>query len=509
MKRLSRRRSTQVRILREVVVLRRLLAVAVVTLAIANPGAAQSLRTRVDRLLDAPPFDRATWGVILTDSAGRVLYARNAERLFVPASNTKLVVAAAASALLPPDFRIETSVYGGGPVVDGTLHGDLVLFGRGDPTFSDRCYGTDTLALGACERVWDRLDALADSVAARGIRHVAGAVVGDGSFFDAEFLHPAWDTYDVNWWYGSPVSALGINDNAVEIAWGPGDAVDAPATVRLSPDLGLVRLENRTRTTDSGTATSIDFFRHPGTLDLWAEGTVAEDSHGRIEYFALPDPNLYAAAALRAALARRGISVAGPTRATADSLAYAAVRAGPPLARYQSRSRDDLVFPILNTSQNWFAEMLLKTIGRRFGTAGSWAQGLEVERRFLIDSVGIDSVAFSLSDGSGLSAGNVVSPAAFARLLRYVWTHPQRAGFLRALPRSGQLGSLRTRFVGTPLEGRVVAKTGSIRHVNSLSGYVERPRGGPLVFSVMANNHTVPGRVMLAQIDSVVVQMAR
>jgi D-alanyl-D-alanine carboxypeptidase/D-alanyl-D-alanine-endopeptidase (penicillin-binding protein 4) len=490
-------------------VLRPFFTAVALTLTLAAPSHAQSLRARIDRLLDAAPFDRAVWGVVLTDSAGRVLYARNADRLLVPASNTKLVVAAAASALLPADFRIETSVYGGGPVEDATLHGDLVLYGRGDPSFSERCYGTDTLALGACDRVWARLEALADSVYALGIRHVTGAVVGDGSFFDGQFLHPDWNTYDVNWWYGSPVGALGINDNAVDIAWAPGAAVDAPAVIGLSPDLGLLRLENRTRTTDSGSATTIDVFRHPGTLDLWAEGTVASDHRGRTEYFALPDPNLYAAAGFRAALARRGVSVAGPTRATVDSMAYRAARSAPPLVGVHSRSRDDLIFPILNTSQNWFAEMLLKTLGRRRGTAGSWEEGLAVERRFLVDSVGIDSTAFSLSDGSGLSAGNLMSPHAFARLLRYMWSHPQRAGFQRALPRSGQLGSLRTRFLGTPLEGRVAAKTGSIRHVNSLSGYIERDRGGPLVFSVIANNHTVPGRMMLAQIDSIVVAMGR
>jgi serine-type D-Ala-D-Ala carboxypeptidase/endopeptidase (penicillin-binding protein 4) len=474
-----------------------------------STAAGQSLRTRIDRLLDQPPFDRATWGVLLTDTTGRVLYARNADRLFVPASNTKLVVTAAVTALLDPDFRIETSLYGSGPLVDGTLRGDLVVYGRGDPTFSERCYGTDTLALGACERAWDRVAALADSVWHRGVRHVAGAVVGDGSYFDGQFVHPGWETYDVNWWYGSPVAALGVNDNSVDITWGPGPHRDAPAVITLSPDFGLVRLENRARTTDSGSTTTIDFFRSAGTLDLWAEGTVALDRRGRTEHFALPDPNLYFAAALRAALLARGISVAGPARATTDSTLYAPVRDAPPFVSLGSRRTADLVFPVLNTSQNWFAEMLLKGLGARYGGAGSWTEGLHVARRFLIDSAGVDSTAFSLSDGSGLSAGNLVSPGAFARLLWYMWGHPQRAGFLRALPRSGQSGSLRTRFVGTPLEGRVVAKTGSIQHVNALSGYIERARGGPLVFSVIANNHTVPGGRMLRQIDSIVVQMGR
>lgn len=470
---------------------------------------AQSLQRRLDRLLDAPPFDRAAWGVIVTDSTGRVLYARNADRLFVPASNTKLVVTAAASALLPENARIETSVYGTGPVEHGTLQGDLVVYGRGDPTFSTRCYGTDTLALGACEVAWDRLDAMADSMRARGIRHVAGSLVGDGSYFSGPLFQAGWNAYDLNWWYAAPVSALGFNDNAVDIRWGPGPAVGAPAAVTITPDVGLVRFENRTSTADSAARTTVDFYRTPGTWDVWADGVVAANRAPTTEYFALPDPDLFFAAALRAALARHGVSIAGPTLATTDSLQYRAARATAALVTYAGRPRDDILFPILNTSQNWFAEMLLKTLGRRVAGTGSWTAGLEVERRFLVDSVRADSAGFSLSDGSGLSTGNLVAPRTFAMLLRYMWSHPSRAGFLRALPRSGQPGSLRTRFVATPLEGRVVAKTGSIAHVNSLSGYIERPARGPLVFSVMVNNHTVGGRRVLQQIDSVVVQMAR
>jgi D-alanyl-D-alanine carboxypeptidase/D-alanyl-D-alanine-endopeptidase (penicillin-binding protein 4) len=470
---------------------------------------AQSLQRRLERRLDAPPFDRVTWGVFLTDTAGRVRFARNPDRLFVPASNTKLVVTAAASVLLPPDYRIETSVYATGRVDQGVLQGDLVVYGRGDPTFSERCYGLDTLALGACEGLWQRLDALADSVAAHGIRQVAGALVGDGSYFDGQFLHPGWETYDVNWWYGSPVAALGFNDNSVNLTWAPGPAVGAPARIIVEPDLGLVRLENRTSTTDSATASTLDFFREPGTLNVWAEGTVAFGRRPSTEYFALPDPNLYFAQAFRAALARRGVSVLGGTAATTDSTRYRAARQTAALVTFRSRPRDDLIFPILSTSQNWFAEMLLKGLGRRAQGVGSWDAGLAAERRVLVDSMGIDSSAFFLSDGSGLSAANLVAPRAFAQLLRYMWTHPQNAGFLRALPRAGGIGSLRTRFTDTPVAGRVLAKTGSIQHVNSLSGYIERDRGGPLVFSVMANNHALSGQEVIRQIDSIVVEMGR
>jgi D-alanyl-D-alanine carboxypeptidase/D-alanyl-D-alanine-endopeptidase (penicillin-binding protein 4) len=153
--------------------------------------------------------------------------------------------------------------------------------------------------------------------------------------------------------------------------------------------------------------------------------------------------------------------------------------------------------------------MLVKILGREFRGEGSWDAGLDVERRFLIDSIGIDSTAFSLEDASGLAAGNLVSPRAFGQLLAFMARHPRRGPFLAALPRSGQLGSLLRRFIGTPLEGQVLAKTGSIDRVNTLSGYVERPGGRTLVFSIEANAHAVSGRAILARIDSVVVEIGK
>jgi D-alanyl-D-alanine carboxypeptidase/D-alanyl-D-alanine-endopeptidase (penicillin-binding protein 4) len=152
--------------------------------------------------------------------------------------------------------------------------------------------------------------------------------------------------------------------------------------------------------------------------------------------------------------------------------------------------------------------MLLKQLGGQFGKAGSWPEGLEVERRFLIDSVRVDSSQFSLSDGSGLSSSNLMSPLAFAQLLRFMRRHPRYATFAAGLPQAGLVGSLRDRFLRTPLAGRVRAKTGSISRVHSLSGYLELG-GRTLTFSVEANHHAQPSRMMLAMIDSVVVEMGK
>ncbi len=474
---------------------------------VSLPGTAfaqEGIATRVRRLLETRPYQQMVWGIVVADETGDVLYELNADRAFVPASNAKLVVSAAATALLPHDFRIATSVYGSGPLVDGVLDGDLVIYGRGDPTFSERCYGVDTLAAGACETKWTKIETLADQLWRNGLRHVTGSIVGDGSYFDGQLVHPSWESYDLNWWYAAPISALGFNDNSVDVTWGPGARIDAPAAIAFEPDLSMFLFENRTRTVPASGQRTIDFFREPGRMMVWAEGTVPIGNAGKTEYFALPDPNRYLAHALRNVLEKRGISIAGGTESTTDPARYRCCRNSPAIAEIQSRPLRDIVFPILNSSQNWFAEMLLKRLGREFGGEGSWDAGLEVERRFLVDSVGIDPGAFALRDGSGLSSGNLMSPRAFVKLLQYVYDHPNRAVFLDALPRSRERGSLRDRFVGTPLEGRVIAKTGSIARVQTLSGYIEQPNERVLIFSIMANNAATPYNALLRQIDTLV-----
>ncbi|HEU5039193.1 MAG TPA: D-alanyl-D-alanine carboxypeptidase/D-alanyl-D-alanine-endopeptidase [Gemmatimonadales bacterium] len=475
-------------------------------------AAAQSLEKRIDRRLDTPPLNRTLWGVTVVDPKGKRLYGRNEGRLFTPASNTKLVVTAVAAAMLPPDFRVRTSIYASTPVVNGVLTGDLILYGRGDPTLGRRCYATDSLAEGACDRdPFARLRALADTLRQGGLREVRGDLVGDGSWYEPATIHPQWEVFDLNWWYAAPVSGLGFNDNSVDFTWQPGPAVGAPGRITLWPEIGEVLFENRTVTVPAGIESDVGdrFFRAPGTARVWAEGQVALDHPPRTESFAVTDPNLYTARAMRAALLEAGISIAGTTRSTTDSLLYRQARATPPLAEVSSRPLRDWIFPILNTSQNFFAEMLLKQLGRRFGRAGSWQEGIAVERRFLIDSVGIDSTEFSLQDGSGLSSSNLVTPDAFARLLRFIRAHPGWPTFAAGLPQAGNVGSLRTRFVNTPLAGRVRAKTGSIAGVNTLSGYIERKDGKILTFSVQANHHALPNREILAAIDSVVVEMGK
>src|SRR6266513_3910426 len=246
-----------------------ILASLTISVALTVPAGAQSrgsLQQRLTRLLDQPPFDRATWNVYAQDDRGRLLFNRNGDRFSVPASNTKLVVSAAAAVLLPVDYRVRTSVYANGTVSDGVLQGDLILYGRGDPTWSERCFGIDTLAAGACDSTWTAVDAIADSIRAKGVRRITGRIVGDGSYFEPQIVHWNWGSFDLNWWYAAPVSGLGFHDNSVDFQITPGPFIDAPPVIGWNPDLQMFSFENRARTVpaDSGSTIGDNFFRKPG-----------------------------------------------------------------------------------------------------------------------------------------------------------------------------------------------------------------------------------------------------
>ena len=486
----------------------RLLLVAM--LAASAPLPAQSLTKRLDARLDGPGLDRLLWGVAVTDLDGHLLYGRNADRLFIPASNTKLVVATVAAALFDPGFTVATSLYGTGPVIDGVLQGDLVLYGRGDPTFSRRCYDVDESVAGVCDTdPAAKMVELARQLRARGVRSIAGDLVGDGSYFEPTVVHPSWEGYDLNWWYAAPVSGLGFNDNSVDFRITAGDTVGIPPRVTMSPEIGVGRLELRAETGPKGSRSTFDILRSEDGGGWIASGAIPAGAAARTENAAVVDANRFAELALRRELAAEGIIVRGATRSTTDSLSYRHARSAPALAEVRSRPVSDWIFPILNSSQNWFAEMLLKQVGKQFGNAGSWEEGRRVTRRFLIDSMKVDSTEIAVEDGSGLAANNLIAPRAFTTMLSYIRKHPRYEVIASALPQSGAAGSLRRRFIGTPLEGRVRAKSGTISRVNTLSGFVERSDGRVLVFSIQANHHTLGSTRMIAAIDSIVVELGK
>jgi D-alanyl-D-alanine carboxypeptidase/D-alanyl-D-alanine-endopeptidase (penicillin-binding protein 4) len=456
---------------------------------------AGDLGSRINAIINDAALSRAHWGIDVRDIAtGASLYQHNAQQLFIPASNQKLIVAATAAWHLPPDFLYRTAIKGGGAIRNGTLDGDLIVRGSGDPTISARYESSRTT-------VFERW---ADSLRARGITRISGGIVIDQTLFEPTMVRPDWQMYDLNWWYAAPVAPLGFNDNAIDFRVSP-SAEGAPANITWEPKSEFVVLMNRTRTTAKGTPYTLDFDRIPGTDTVFAYGLLPVDASVRTESFAVRDPGHYAGIVLRESLEKKGIAVSGRAIRVISS---GPSPTGSPLFEYASPPLPRIISPILQTSQNWFAEMLLKTVAAQVSNDGSWTAGLELERRFLIDIAKLDTTEFRLRDASGLSTNNLITPHALAQLTRFIANEPRLKPALDALPISGgETGSLRTRL--TDLKGRVRAKTGSVSNVDALTGVVETASGRRLAVSIIANNTGQASTRVRNAIDEIVRHIAR
>ena len=490
----------------------------------------KELTKRIGALLDEGEAARAFWGIsILSLESGQPLYEINADRLFTPASNTKLFTTIAAMALLGPDYRFRTTVESAAPPdAEGRLHGDIVLVGRGDPNLSGRVlpYSQRTERLAPHLKP---LEELADQVVARGVKAVEGDVVGDDSYFADQRYGEGWSQDDLMWSDGAPASALSVNDNVVFLSVFPGKSVGEKATVIFEPDVSYYEVDNRITTAPVGEKRSIGLDRQPGSRVLTMWGAMPLDDTGYSEGLSVEEPAAYAAAAFRAMLERRGIVISGRQRAQHTSTASLPLSAlnvetavpqargngsdgGPtvPAAlparnvlaeRISSPLIEDLRV-VNKVSQNLHAETTLRSLGRQRTGLPSLEAALAAERA-IFDQAGIGRDEYVLFDGSGMSRQNLVTPHAVIRLLAFAAAASWAETFRSTLPVSGIDGTLSDRLRGSTTLGRVQAKTGTLGHVNALSGYTETQSGHPLAFAIFCNNHKLGpdgGRRVIDQI---------
>lgn len=468
----------------------------------------------IDTLLDQPDQQRGLWGVyIYSLDRHRVLYDRNGERLFTPASNTKLFTTAATLSLLGPDYRFHTAVQTTTPPdAQGVVHGNLVLVGDGDPTLSGRHYpyqvqGPNDPPPNPPDQA---IQKLADQIARRGVKVVDGAIVGDDSYFANEHYADGWSQDDLVWGYGAAVSALTISDNQRYIEVWPGAAVGQPALLRMLPDDGSLIIENRVRTTPAGSPRDIELYRDFGSRRLIVWGTMPAGSPMDLETAAVQHPALWAARLLKRALMQRGVEVLGGIQARHLTPAYLAAPNARPapdpasftLASLQSPPLWQALQVIDKVSQNLHAELMLRLIGKIKNSDGSLAGGIAARSAFLAQA-GLTAHDYYFRDGSGLSRENLVKPQAITRLLVYMDSQPDAAVWRSFLPVAGEDGSLAHRFHDTPAQGRILAKTGYVEHVHTLSGYVTTLSGEHLAFSIMVNNDDMPGSQVFQVMDSI------
>ena len=487
---------------------RRALLVLWMALPLAAAGQGRA-GARIAAFLDASPVARTSfWGVrIVSLEQNRVLFERNANRLFVPASNAKLFTTALALARLGPDYRFQTRVLADRtPGDDGAVE-SLRLVGGGDPNLSGRAipYRRDAPAGDPLAAIED----LAAQVAARGVSSVSADIVGDDTAYVWQPYAEGWSIDDPVWDYGAPVSALGINDNTVSLTVLPGSYRSDPARIVLTPPVEYYEIDNGVRTTAG--ERRIMIARLPGERQLRIWGTLPLNDPGETEGLGIEDPALHAACAFRDALARRGIAFRGEARAihlypnqVADLNNGPAPEPEPgvELARRDSAPLVEDLRITDKVSQNLHAEMALRAVAKARRHVGSREAGIAEEQAFLTE-VGIDRASYTFADGSGLSRLDLVTPAAVVRLLEYM--HHSAAGdaWISLLPVAGLDGTLHARFAGTAAAGRILAKTGTLSHVAALSGYARRGNGQMLAFSILVNNYTGPAADLRTAIDHV------
>lgn len=487
-------------------------AVWLAALWAAAPLGAATLSENIFRLLDATPTARtALWGIQVVDLAsGQTLFAQNPDRFFVPASNTKLFTTALALSRLGPEATFQTRVLAeAAPDAAGVVRGSLVLAGGGDPNLSGRPL---PYRFGAPPgNPLAAIEDLADQLKARGVRRVAGGIIGDDTHYLWQPYADGWAIDDPQYDFGAPVSALTLADNTIELTVEPGARPGAPAVLTLSPPLEYYEIDNRLRTVAFGAERRVQFAREAGRMDLRLWGTIPARDRAETLALSVEDPAAYAALALRQALAARGIPVDGAAVArhaypseAADlkGAAQPSAVAGAELARRVSAPLLEDLRVINKTSQNLHAEMALRAVGRARRGMGSREAGLDEMQAFLTEAA-IDPAEYSLVDGSGLSRQNLVTPAAIVKLLRYMYAGARREAWVSTLPEAAVDGSLATRFTGTPAAGHLFAKTGGMSHVAALSGYAQRANGNWVAFSILVNNAAAPGAEVRGIIDRI------
>lgn len=443
-----------------------------------------------DRVLAGAAFDRATTALVVRSLAtGESLYDRNGRSWLVPASTMKVLATVAAAERLGWDFRFETRLVAMGPLVDGTLQGDLLVAGTGDPTINPR----------HPERL-RAFDDWARALAARGVRRVAGRIVGDDSAMPPAWgIGWAWD--DLATGYGAAYGALQFNDNEVEVRVAPGPTPGAPPVVTLSPSAHDFQLDVRAVTAAEGTAPSLVTTRVPGTRVLEVQGRVPLGGAPLTDMVAVANPTAFFAAAFRAALIAQGIAVDGaamdiddcPERPRASDGSVLHVDLSPPLR--------EIVAPMLQWSRNSYAETLVTALD--LDAPAATDDGL-TELRASLRRLGVADEGYHVRDGSGLSRNDYLSAAALADTLAAAWAREAwRTPLLAVLPEAGRPGTLSRRLAGTAAAGHVRAKTGSMSNVRSLAGFVTTTAGEPLVFAFICNGFTTRGSDIDAGVDQI------
>lgn len=452
-------------------------------------AARSELANELKSFIDGPGWSSDDWSVMVVSlDGGDTLFAHQPDAPLMPASNMKLFTTAAALHYLGPDYRYATYLAANGPLEQGVVQGDLLVYGTGDPTISARFFESKTA-------VWE---ALADSLASIGVQRISGDIVGDASYFEGPGVGEGWQTNYITHSYAAPASALSFNDNIVTLRVKPGPSAGAKPEVTLIPG-GEVIMRNEATTVASG-QTRIRVEREAYDAPIVITGQVRQGDRGVWRAVPVVSPPAFTASMLEEILEARGIAVTGSVRAVTDAAAspitgrstFAPVlEEGRPVVQTLAVHRSPPLLEILKVinqrSHNLYAESVLRTVGRVATGSGS-AQGGEAAVKSLLQEAGTPGEVLRMDDGSGLSVLDRASAGSIVGLLEYMAEEsPHWDAYWETLPEAATSRGLR-RMQQTAAAGNLRAKTGTIDRVSALSGYVTTQNDERLAFSILSNN---------------------
>ena len=469
------------------------------------------LQARLEAHVTQARFSGGLWGVkVVSLDSGRTLFEHHADRLMSPASNTKLYTGALALDVLGGGYRIVTPIFAATkPDRAGVVQGDVIVSGRGDPSWQTRG------AAGAAGKdFWSTFEPFVAVLEKAGVRRVTGDLVADATWWRGVPQGAGWTANDLNDSYGAEISAISLEDNYAELRLSPGAQVgDRCSFTLVQPQTGLV-IDNRVTTVAKGGKRAIEATRVMGENVVHVFGELPAGDHDEVVNVPVPRPANWFAAALRAALAKRGIVVEGGARSVRWPEASPVGATNFQVGEIVSPPLRELVAAFMKPSQNLETDLIFAQVGEVRRSADAPVRRTTEESGVLVlgeflKAHGLPVSEVRFEEGSGLSRNNLTTANATVALLQLMSTHREASAFGDALPIAGVDGTLRRRLKGTVAEGNVRAKTGTLRYAHSLSGYVTTAAGERLAFSLMANRVTVqPGSTVSAELDEVAVWLA-
>lgn len=425
------------------------------------------IRRGIDKILAGIDQNVHIGVEVVSLDSGLRLYEKNSHKLFVPASTIKLFVAGAALQTLGPEFTFETRLLTDGPIKGRVLHGNLYLQGSGDPSF----------ALANLEELTMHLRLMQ-------IDEVKGDIIVDNYAFDNFPEGPGWMWDDIHGVCFTPMNALSINQNCLQVWVRPADGIAQAPKVFAYPKTNFVQIENKAVTDEAENTLTVERATKSKKNTIQVKGEIGLRSSLQSYQVPIKGPHLYAATLLESILKKASITCKGSVQVQKTPVH------AKELASYRSPPLSTLIQTMLKTSDNLYADNLFKKLGQMTTQEqGSWKNGSQAIRKHLEDSALIPISDLVILDGSGLSRYNLISPRHVTSYLTWVYRKfPHAPEFLSALSLAGRDGSLKHRMVeDKPL---VRAKTGSMTGVTALSGYVQTADGEPLAFSILLNGFT-------------------